>query len=187
MMASGVGCSIDRPRKWRIILPIGNLLIAICLLVVGDHQYRAATSERVPDVLHEWTPPRQDYLPLAKQVAYAINFPALLLAKALVSAHHESVTASLVFLVGVVIVWYLVGLLLEGALSQSTKHKSTTIAIASTVGLLVSVLGIWFSWKGLGMDYVIPPLGALLWSGVFGAYCLWRLRKCTPYFLTGRV
>jgi hypothetical protein len=78
--------------------------------------------------------------------------------------------------VGVVIVWYFVGLLIEGGLS-SAKHKSTTIAMASTVGLLVSVVGIWFSWKGLGMDYLIPPLGGLLWSGVFGAYCLWRLKN----------
>jgi Transposase domain (DUF772) len=177
MTESGAGGTTSRPR-WRIILPIGNLLVALALLIAGQYQFRHVSSAHVaPTTAGEWTPTTQPHLAPATQIAYAINFPALLFATPF-KALGRTAIARWVFLCAVGLVWYFVGRILDSELLRR-KRKSIAIAAISLTGLLVSVLGIWFAWRALGADYRIPPLGALLWSGALAAYCLGALRNAT--------
>ncbi len=173
-MDSGAG-SLTKPRKWRFILPIGNLLLAACLLAVGHYQQRNASAE-----LHEtttggeWTPASRAVLAPGTQVAYAINFPALIAASPLKTAGRPAVIGGFFFVL--LVLWYIVGRILDSGPSRPS-HKSITLAAVSLIGLLAAVLGIWFAWQAIGTHYLIPPLGGLLWSLALGAYCITLLRN----------
>jgi uncharacterized membrane protein len=173
-MDSGAGCSMtsSNRRRWRVALPIGNLLLAVCLLLLGHYQRRDVSQER--SETGEWTPTHEVHLAPGTQVAYAINFPALMVARPLKMVGQASVVGG--FLFALVILWYVVGRILDSGASRPTD-KSMAIAALSTIGVLASVVGIWFAWRAVGMHYLIPPLGALVWSVALGAYCVRALRN----------
>jgi hypothetical protein len=171
-MGSGAGCSTtpSNRRRWRVILPIVNLALAVCLLVIGHYQHRSIPFEwNTSGTQSAWAPGHQGQLVPATQVAYAINFPALLFARPFKPVDR------LVFLCALVIVWYVIGRLLDSG--PHPRRKSTAIAALSLMGLLVSLVGIWSAWRVVGTHYLIPPFGALLWSVALGAYCLSVLRN----------
>lgn len=172
-MDSGAG-SLTKLRKWRFILPIGNLLLAACLLAVGHYERRNASAELQETTTGgEWTPAHGAHLAPGTQVAYAINFPALIAASLLKAAGRPVVIGAFLFVL--LILWYVVGRILDSG-PPRPSHKSALAAVA-VVGLLAAVLGIWFAWQAIGTDYQIPPLGGLLWSVALGAYCITLLRK----------
>ncbi len=173
-MDSGAG-SLTKPGKWRFILPIGNLLLAVCLLAVGHYQQRSASSEWHETTSGgEWTPANGVHLAPGTQVAYAINFPALLAASPLKTAGRPVVIGG--FLCVLLILWYIVGRILDSG-APRLSHKSMPLAAASVIGLLAAVIGIWFAWQAIGAHYFIPPLGGVLWSLALGAYCIRLLRS----------
>ena len=47
-------------RRWRVALPIGNLLLAVCLLLLGHYQRRDVSQER--SETGEWTPTHEVHL-----------------------------------------------------------------------------------------------------------------------------
>ncbi len=175
-MDSGGG-SLTSLRKWRVILPIANLLLTVCLLAVGHYQQRSVSSEwHETTGAGEWTPAPEAHLTPGTQIAYAINFPALLAASPLKTAGRTVVIGT--FFCVLLILWYIVGRILDSR-APRPAHRSMALVVGSMVGLLVAVLGIWFSWQAIGMHYVIPPLGGLLWSVALGAYCIRLLRNAT--------
>lgn len=175
MTVSGDGSSINR-RRWRIVLPIVNLVVAASLLLVGNYQQRNVSPERSATTATggEWTPAGEAHLSPGTQVAYAINFPALLVASPLHTVNRTAVIVG--FLVALLIVWYVVGRVLDSGIPRP-GHKSMAIAAVSLIGVLGAIAGIWFAWQAVGMHYLIPPVGALVWSGAFGAYCITVLRS----------
>lgn len=175
MTVSGDGSSINR-RRWRIILPIVNLVVAVSLLLVGHYQQRNVSPERSAATATggEWTPAGEAHLSSGTQVAYAINFPALLVASPLHTVNRTAVIVG--FLVALLIVWYIVGRVLDTGIPRPS-HKSMAIAAASLIGLLGAIAGVWFAWQAVGAHYLVPPLGAVVWSGAFGVYCISVLRR----------
>src|SRR5258708_4348984 len=112
MTESGAGGTTNR-RRWCLILPIANLVVALSLLVVGQYQSRNVSSEHVATMTRsEWTPSPPSRLAPTTQIAYAINFPALLLASPFRFVH-GAVIAKCVFLCAVAIIWWIVGLMLD--------------------------------------------------------------------------
>jgi hypothetical protein len=116
-MDSGVGSS-SKPRKWRLILPIGNLVLAVCLLAVGHYQQRnASTGLGATTTTDEWTPAQGGHLAPGTQVAYAINFPALLASSPLKAAGSPVAIGG--FLCVLLILWYIVGRILDSGFTAS--------------------------------------------------------------------
>lgn len=162
-------------RRWRIVLPIGNLVVAACLLLLGHYQQRTVSPESSATTTGgEWTPAGEAHLAPGTQVAYAINFPALLVVSPLKPVNRTAVIVG--FLCALLIVWYVVGRMLDSGVPRPS-HKSMAIAAISLIGLLASLAGIWIAWRAVGMHYLVPPLGALLWSAAFGVYCFIVLRS----------
>jgi len=162
-------------RKWRFILPVGNAILAGSLLLIGHYQQRSSSSESaVTASKSEWTPAVAPHLAPGTQVAYAINFPALLLVRPLKAVGQTPLVGG--FVVALTILWYVIGRMVESGVPR-LGHKSTAIAALSLIGFLAAAGGVWFAWRAIGMHYVIPPLGALLWSVALGAYCLSVLRS----------
>lgn len=166
----------SRKIKWRIVLPVTNLAFAACMLAVGHQQGYIIPSEyRVTESGGEWTPD-QVVLPPATQVAYAINFPALLISSPLYQANGTIVLGRAVFFVGIVALWFAVGFTIDFGLPRP-RRKRNGIALLSIVGAVGSVLGIFFAGRAVGVHYVVPPFGALLWSAALGLYCVGILRN----------
>ena len=84
-----IGSTTDR-RMWRRLLPLSNLVLAMCLILLGHYQQRraedqkrsaeAVQSQTTGAGVGEWTPPARLLLAPATQIAYAVDFPALILA-----------------------------------------------------------------------------------------------------------
>lgn len=174
-MDSGAG-SLTKPRKkWRFILPISNLLLAACLLAIGHYQQRSASPEWHETASGgEWTPADAAHLAPGTQLAYAINFPALLAASPLKTVGRSVVICG--FLCVVLILWYVVGRILDSG-APRLSHKSKPLAAGSVIGLLAAVIGVWFTWQAIGAHYFIPPLGGLLWCFALGTYSIILLRS----------
>ena len=95
-------------RKWRVLLPITNLVVAVCLLLVGHYQQRTVSPQWSATATGgEWRPAGEAHLSPGTQVAYAINFPALLIASPLHTVNRTAVILG--FFVALLIVWYVVG------------------------------------------------------------------------------
>lgn len=169
------GGSLTNSRQWRLILPIGNVVLAACLLTLGYHQQRSAFPEwRVTSAGAAWTPAPEGHLAPGTQLAYAINFPALLAAGPIRSAGRFLATA--VFFCVLIIVWYIVGRIFDSGFGGGTNTSILKMS-AYAAGLVGALVGIWLTCGAIGVHYVIPPLGGLLWSGTLAAYCVWRMRK----------
>ena len=150
-----------RRVQWRFILPIGNLVIATCLLVIGNYQHRDVPSKlNATGATHEWQPERIGPIAPAIQVAYAINFPALLIARVFGSTE-RTLFAELVFCCGVLVVWYIIGHIFDVGLPKLKRKPVATVV--SIIGLLGSILGIWMVWRALGTHYFVPLFGAMIW------------------------
>lgn len=179
-MASGDSSSTtfsDRQRRWKIVLPIVALLVTVCLLIVGHYRYRNVPPElNATDGEVEWTPGQQGPLPAATQVAYAINFPALLMVSPLMLAHTNRALSMALFLVLAGLVWHVIGRMLDARLSWSSRRKPMVIA-ASAVGLVIAVAGVRLAISILGLHYYVPPVGGLLWAIALAFLCLASMRK----------
>jgi hypothetical protein len=169
------GGGMTNPRKWQFILPAGNVVLATCLLILGHYQQRTLSSKSYLTAAgSEWIPTPPPHLAPGTQVAYAINFPALMVARPLKAVGQAPLVGGFVF--AIVILWYVIGRMVDSGVPRPS-HKSMTIAALSLVGFLAAAVGVWCAWRAIGMHYVIPPLGALLWSLALGAYSLSVLRS----------
>jgi hypothetical protein len=179
------GSSTDR-RMWRRLLPLCNLVLATCLIVLGDYQQHSAEdrTRRAEAVqsqtggVGEWTPPPRLVVAPAIQVAYAVDFPALIVTVPFKLLNANVVVLDIAFCCGVILVWYFVGLLIDSR--ARVPHVSRiAIFVLAPIGLVLSLLGVWFGGRAVGMHYFIPPLGAVLWSAALGAYSAYLLKRVT--------
>jgi hypothetical protein len=178
------GSSTDR-RRWRRLLPLCNLVLATCLILLGHYQQRSAEDRaRRAEAMQSqtggvggWTPPPR-FLAPATQVAYAVNFPALIVTVPFKLLNANVVVLDITFFCGVILVWYFVGLIIDSR-ARVPNVSRIAILVLSPIGLVLSLLGVWFGGRAVGMHYFIPPLGAVLWSAALGAYS-GHLLKRTP-------
>lgn len=187
MMDSGRsdGSSTDR-RMWRRLLPLCNLVFAMCLVILGHYQQRrvedtqrnaeAVQSRTTEEGIGEWTPPPRLLLAPATQVVYAVEFPGLIVAFPLSLLSSNVIFLDIAFFCGVILSWYFVGLIIDFK-GRIPNGNHTAALILSSVGLVLSVLGVWFGARALGQHYIIPPVGAVLWSATLGAYSVLVLKK----------
>ena len=161
--------------RWSSILPACNFIAAAILLLVGHYQYREIPEEFTTTASGgEWSPARRGPVPETTQVAYAINFPALLVVSPLIAGPYADVAARPAFLVGVVILWYAVGHFLDTrAYRPTASRRYGTLALA-LAGLLVSLICVWLAAQAIGNHYLVPPLGALLWAALAALFCGYR-------------
>jgi hypothetical protein len=83
-MDLGARSSRTNARKWSRRLPVCNLLLAVSLLLLGYYQRQTTRSEdTVTGGQGGWSPPSEVHLAPVTQIAYAVNFPALLVASPL--------------------------------------------------------------------------------------------------------
>jgi hypothetical protein len=87
------------------------------------------------------------------------------------STNKGHTTTTAIFFCSVGVLWYAVGRILDSGLTRFNR-KSRSIVVFSLLGLLVSLLGIFLSWKAIGMHYFIPPIGGFLWSITVGVLSL---------------
>jgi hypothetical protein len=179
------GSSIDR-RMWRRLLPLGNLVLAMCLIFLGHYQQRTAEDQqRSAEAVRsrttvagvgKWTPPPRLFLAPATQVAYAVDFPALIVAFPLTLLSANVVFVDTGFFCGVILTWYFVGLIID-LRGRMPNGNRTALFVLSLVGFVLSLLGVWFGARAVGLHYIIPPLGAVLWSAALGAFSMLVLKK----------
>ena len=178
------GSSTDR-RMWRRLLPLCNLVLAMCLIVLGHYQQHSAEdrTRRAEAVqsqtggVGEWTPPPRLVLAPATQVAYAVDFPALIVTVPFKLLNRNVLILDIAFCCGVILVWYFVGLLIDSR--ARVPNGRIAIFVLSPIGLVLSLLGVWFGGRAVGMHYFIPPLGAVLWSAALGTYSAHLLKRVT--------
>lgn len=181
MTDSGVGSSImpsDQYRKWHITLPICMLVLTSCLLAMGHYQEHNQPRKWNSPIGTDWTPARPAPLSPTIQVAFALNFPALLLLSPLRALSVNRASSISLFLLAVVIIWYVVGLILNRRLSWSPKYKPVVLA-TSIIGLFLAAIDAWVGLNNLGLHYFIPFLGALLWAAILAFMCIAALRNAT--------
>jgi hypothetical protein len=173
------GSSTDRGMLRRL-LPLCNLFLAMCLIFLGHYQQRKQLSAEAAQAQTtregEWTPPPRLFLAPATQVAYAIDFPALIGTVPFRLLNTNVVFLDVAFFGGVVLIWYFVGLIIDSR-ARVPNGGRTVIFVLSPIGLVLSLLGVWFGARAVGMHYFIPPLGAVLWSAALGAYSVHLLKK----------
>jgi hypothetical protein len=153
-MDSLAGSTTDR-RMWRRLLPLCNLVLATCLILLGHYQQRRAEEDRLRQAeavqsqtrgVGEWTPPPRLVLAPATQVAYAVDFPALIVTVPFKLLNANAVTLDIAFCCGVIPVWYFVGLIID---SRARVPNVSRIAL-----LVLSGAGPSFRWFN-------PDAGAL--------------------------
>jgi|SRR6185437_4485770 len=157
--------------KLRFVLPAIQMTLSACLLVLGAAQYRADRGKEIY------------YGAPAKRICYAINAPALLFRSAglyildashLVSAKVYDAIDNGTFILGVGLLWFLVGAAIDSRLKRPAKAAlSRPWRLAIDFSLIV--LGIAFLFFGFGAWNLIH-LGSMLQGFAEAAiYCLWAL------------
>lgn len=179
------GFTTDR-RLWRRLLPLCNLVFAMCLIFLGHYQQRraedqqrsaeAVQSQTTGPGTGEWTPPPRLFLAPATQVAYAVDFPALIVAFPLTLLSSNVVFLDIAFFCGVILTWYFVGLIID-LRGRVPNGNRTAVFLLSPIGVVLALLGVWFGARALGLHYIIPPLGGVVWSAALGVYSILVLKK----------
>lgn len=159
-MDSGETSSIIgfRTRKWRFLLPIVNLVLAVSLLMIGSRHIDYVSGESHD---RSWVPASNEPVPAAIQIAFAINFPAATFANALF--RHNQVAARVTFLGAVIVVWFLIGTVID----RPKRRITTRLRIGAIFGLIVSLGGLLISMAAFGLHYYLVPTSGILWSSVF--------------------
>jgi len=158
----------------------------MCLIFLGHYQQRRAEDQqRSAEAVQspttgagvgEWTPAPRPFLAPATQVAYAIDFPALIVAFPCTLLSANPVFLDVAFFGGVIPTWYFVGLIID-LRGRMPNGSRTATFVLSPIGFVLSLLGVWFGARVVGLHYIIPPLGAVLWSLALGAYSMLVLKK----------
>jgi hypothetical protein len=173
-----VSCMVIPRVRWRWVLPICQVLLAIGLVYMGsleERTLRARAEERAAAILPErgaisFEPLTQSwgYVPLNDQIFIAIDFPVVLAVAPLKLIDLKSkLVGRVVKLTGVFLLWWWVGSGLDFRGKKSSDRRVAKAAIA-ILGLLISIgLGaaVIFSYWG---HTPLGHFGGLLWC-IYGA------------------
>jgi hypothetical protein len=177
--------------KW--ILPIAQFTIALFCHVYAPHQYRVQSrNDRAVDNYSYWA---QNWPGSAERLAYAVSYPAIVLAYPLrnevgsVVLYNSSYTlisimhCDLVFLAGVVLQWFYLGWLLDHR-RQPVRRRSPLLARAKIAGLFCGlVFGVAvgaFAWANLSNPLFPERQVAMfgwVWSPILIAVFALQLRR----------
>ena len=167
--------------RLRLWLPIGQLVLALALSLIG----RAQTQHRTAGNILIW-----DYIAPAEMILHAINYPAAL-AVGLATRHHTfqigieySISAYLAYLLCIVILWYVIGAAIEKPWLRRKRTRSTLSWMCICCLLGGACLLVAFSMLNGPYGWLLVA-SAFLWSGLFlGAFtilCLaWRHGSALP-------
>lgn len=171
--------------NWRWFLAVGQVLLALGLLIVSHFQEAAHRAELQRQVSPGWElRGESDYMPRAKIWLLTINSPPSLLAMPFVALVSKFKFApQFVFLLAVALFWYWIG----SALDKRTKPAPVPGSVKAggrsrwieVAGLLCCVVLFGFGVLGFfaGGVPVIIRLSDMLWSLVLGNYFLTKLRR----------
>jgi hypothetical protein len=164
--------------NWRWFLAVGQVLLALRLLIVGHFQEAAHRAELQRQVSPGWELRGElDYIPRAKIWLLTINSPPSLLSMPFVELVAKFKFApQFVFLLAVALFWYWIG----SALDKRTKPVPVPASVRvrggsrwiEVAGLLFCVVLFGFGVLGFfaGGVPVIIRLSDVLWSLVLGSY-----------------
>ncbi len=171
--------------NWRWFLAVGQVLLALRLLIVGHFQEAAHRAELQRQVRPGWELRGElDYIPRAKIWLLTINSPPSLLSMPFAALVAKFKFApQFVFLLAVALFWYWIG----SALDKRTKPVPVPASVRArggsrwieVAGLLFCVVLFGFGVLGFfaGGVPVIIRLSDVLWSLVLGNYFLTKLRR----------
>jgi len=174
--------------KYRVLLPIVQFLVAAALLIAGGY----STPGKIVDF---------PYPPTPFMVCRAISAPAALF-EILVSSllpfdrlNHSPITvfgfqlADIVFLIGVVALWYIVGRFIDARLNDQTltREPAWEAGLLAVAAVLVAAILLWLSiWPIIDRGSVLNLTGTILasilkilWSGFLLWSALVLMRKKT--------
>lgn len=149
------GFATSKRIPWRYVLPVANTAVAWALLFIAAQQRRRA------GFVSAW-----DYVPPAKQIAYMINFPAVLAWSAIQQLlPYERPIRDVGFLVSTFTFWYLIGAgAFRRALIGARRHRLSRLLIyaCATVGTAAVGSAAVASWR-----HPTEASGGLLWCAYF--------------------
>jgi hypothetical protein len=144
--------------KWRTILPLANLVVALCLFAAA-YTTSSRYTQPTTSTGTEWTPPQEQLAP-PLQIAYAINFPAVLLVNGIFNFHNLAV-ARIALLIASMLTWFLVGLAVDRR--KQPGKRSSAIRIIAALAALPCCLVFYRLTSIFGLHYYVAPLGGMLW------------------------
>jgi len=147
------------------LLPASGIVVALTLLEIG--------SKQVPTVLLD-SPP---FVAPATELCWAINAPAALLLGGLLMLAHSFRFWQVVFLSGVGLLWFIVGLEVELRLTKtpSTRHRLVAALLATTLVVALVSVGV-VAWR---QDQVGFSIGCAAWSAVVALFYGFDLLRFT--------
>lgn len=164
--------------NWRWFLAVGQVVLALDLLIVGHLQERAHHAELERKVSPGWQlRTESDYIPRAKIWLLTINSPPSLLSMPFVALVAKFKFApQFVFLLAVALFWYWTGSVLDKRAKPAPVPASVRARRGAlwmqVAGLLCCVIlfgiGVWGFFAG-GLPVIIR-LSDVLWSLILGFY-----------------
>lgn len=148
-----------RNIQLRYLLPVANLPVAIALTFLSDAELRGYLKANHAIMV-------SDYIPLAAQVAYSINFPAFLVTSAFAGINFfETIFERTIFFGSVAVLWFLVGLgsdcMKEAVFVRNAWHTTKQVLFAILAVLLACIAIFGFA---LAKRFPVVGVGGLLWS-----------------------
>ncbi len=148
--------------RWRLWLPISQLTVAIGLSLLG----KAETERRLAGSFQVW-----DYMAPAEMVLHSINYPAVIATELAVrnrtfqiGPEYSFATFGL-YLVFVVILWYVVGALIENSVRSSSERTRPPLWVAA-LGVVAGLILLLAALAMLRGPYALLLLvSAFVWSG----------------------
>ncbi len=173
--------------RWSIILAISNCLLAACLFILGQREFRSLA--RVPGAFYEGS---AGYVPTAQKVSYCLNAPSLVASAPLRNwlMGHTTVNGLRVnygdfeYGAAVFLFWWWVGTRIEAfRANRGLQRKPNSRFVASigyVLGLLLSLVLLYGGVTGLlGKNTVGSPvlISMILWGLGLLYYLAARLRE----------
>ena len=179
------------PLKWRIILPIINLVIAILLSLLGTREYRTFRATH-PSFAYE---PNFVYIPPAELVSSCINVPPFVLSNLLGNSRvWKAVRAgvpmngaafgdiSLTFYVLLFLFWCWIGWRID----VTSRHRRRT-KLAAVFWAGSALLSLFLAYAGTQIFLVSRPYGDVSGEDALGISMLvWGLGLCSYCVLAAR-
>jgi hypothetical protein len=137
-------------KRWVVILPVANLLLALVLAVVGDIQARSTPGRPRYLLVHTTL----YYAPAVDLVSFVWNAPALILSKSLILVHHErehrisSIPPednTVEYALSILLIWFVIG----WSLDRSQRLANRGHLWTSIVNVLGAAYSLFLLWVGI--------------------------------------
>ena len=178
--------------RWKWLLPVAQLALALTCHVYGPHEYRAALQREraVNDPAYYG----QNYPAPAERISHVINFPALTLVYPLTEFDHPVLKRNteytliwvtphdLGFFVGIVLFWYLIGKRLDDRARPSEgskwprKMRIAGLLCGCLFGILTGAYAVQMIASTLRPERQIGATG-IAWGVALFSYFGWQLTR----------